>query len=524
MGDLVSKKLLGSLCLFSAAVSLTGCAFDRDFKDPTVAVLPSQDAGGLRGGAIQPGGGGEVQIEALPAQYSDGFVVKPVLRQGRQRALPAIEIDGLSLTEAGLQDALQMILAGSGVTLGVEGGRAALDKSRGVTLTRVSGKLDHVLDQMADSMGFFWGFDGRVLTIEAERPFVMSLPPSVDAEAFAGMANTIRWLGAQDVYLDKTLRTVSFKCGSKALERIEQYMASVRETRSLLVYEVKIYQVDLSDSSEQGINWNAMAASDLARGKALSATMPVGLSTSDVAATDLSSAAALTRSGAGLGAVIATPYFSVDALVAFLKTQGQVKTVSQPRLTMLNGGQGMIRVGQSTTYLAKVGSNLSSGISQVTVETKDLRTGVELKLRGDESDNTVYTNIDLKFSELNVMTKSNVMGTELKLPTVDDRELSTSVRLPPGYTVLLGGIFLERDASQRDIGASTNYRTGSVKRSELVVTLQPMIVRFGARDNGAKTGARGRDFSALPSVDVKPDVISAASAAAAFNSAVGSRP
>lgn len=498
MGEQLVMRFVASICITAA---LGGCAFDRNFRASAPASLPSEMPDGLKGGAIQPGGGGEVQIEHLPSQFSDGFVVKSVLPEGARRPLPDISVQDLSLTEAGLQDALQMVLSGSNISLGVEGGRAAFEKTRGVALTRLSGSFSSVLDQMAQSMGFFWSFDGRLLSIESERPFVMSLPPSVDAEAFTGMATTIRWLGAQDVYLDKTLRTVSFKAGSRSLERIEQYMASVRDTRSLLVYEVKIYQVDLSDSSEQGINWNSMAGSSLARGKAIGPTTPLGMATGDGALKDLASAAALTKSGAGLGAVIATPYFSVDALVAFLKTQGQVKTVSQPRLTMLNGGQGMIRVGQSTTYLAKVGSNLSSGISQVTVETKDLRTGVELKLRGDESENTVYTNIDLKFSELNVMTKSSVMGTELKLPTVDDRELSTSVRLPPGYTVLLGGIFLERDASQRDIGASTNYQTGSVKRSELVVTLQPLIVRFGPKKQVPA------NIGALPVVQSSPAVI-----------------
>lgn len=475
-----------TLTALSAAIALSGCSTPTGFREPGKIEIPSSPL--TPDQLVIPSDHGEISIGEGRASESEeyGFYMRAMEEPGNV-ALPDFYIDDLSVTESGLKDALQMILDEVNVTLDIEGGPRALERNGPISFVRLRGSLSTVIDRLASSMGFFWRFDGKTVTVEPDRAFVIELPPAVADDSFAGMSNTIAFLGAKDVMLDRVMRTLSFRANAKGLEKITKYMDKVRATRSMLVYNLQIYQVDLNDAGENGIEWNRLGGSNLSRPKAVSATNPLiaAATGGSVSASDLATAAALTRSGAGLGAVIAGPYFNIDAFMAFLKTQGKVKTVSQPRLALLNGGKGMLRVGQTKTFVSKVGSNLGSGISQVTVETRDLRTGVELSLAGDESDRTIYTRIKLILSDLRPFDKFTALGTDLNLPTVDDREMETGIRLPAGYTALLGGININRESDQKDVGLGTNFRSSKVERSELVIVIQPTIVRFNGKKNPA---------------------------------------
>ncbi|MEC5217385.1 hypothetical protein RCH09_002343 [Actimicrobium sp. GrIS 1.19] len=165
-------------------------------------------------------------------------------------------------------------------------------------------------------------------------------------------------------------------------------------------------------------------------------------------------------------------------LINFLQTQGNVKAISRPRLAVISGTRGSLRVGQSTTYVSKVGTNFSTSVNQVTTETRDLKTGLDLTLFGDFSDNTVYTRIGLAISEIVSLSKFTALGTDLTLPTTADREINTVVRARPGDMILLGGITIDRDASDARRGLSQNGRSDSVTRSELVLAMKAKVVYF----------------------------------------------
>ena len=481
-----TTKLLKTAIALAAVSALTGCmTLGRDFKEPTpVDKFPTQ---------VQPR-----TLQRMPAAEEDApadsaitidetaFMVRPVKPQ--EVNLPDFYVHAMSATESGVQDSLQLMLEGSGLTLNVEGGPRAMERFGATSIQNVHGSLRDVLNTLSEQIGFFWSASKGTLTIEPDRMFVVELPPVLAEDSLASMANTMQYLGARDTYLDRMSRTLVFRANRKTLGVIDQYLEGVRATRSMLVYEIKVYQVDLADSNTEGISWNGLGGtSQPVLNAAGSTTSPVNTAGSPPGTGvgslvgDIAKTFALTATGTGLGAVIMGPKFSINSLVQFLKTQGDVKTVSQPRLAMLNGAKGMLRVGQTTTYVSKVGSNLSSGISQVTVETKDLRTGLELGITGEEHDSTVYTRVSLSLSELVRFNNYTTLGTELKLPDVTDRELNTAIRLPAGYTALLGGITVTRESDDRNRGIQQNTKTLSVQRSEIVMVLKPTIVRFKRR-------------------------------------------
>jgi MSHA biogenesis protein MshL len=454
-----------------------GCAFNREFRAPDVTTdtTPAKDIA-----TVTPGTSGEIDLGSALGISPTTFMVRSVRPMGG--TLPDVVVRNLSVTESGLQDALQLLLSGTGLGLQIEGGPRAFERHGPVTLQGLGGSLTQVIDRLAGAFGFYWTVEDNVVVVEPDRQFVVELPPVLAEDSLAGMTNILQTLGAKDVFLDRIGRGLALRANSRALKQIEQYLERVRETRSMVVYEMQVYQVDLSDTSQRGLDWGRLGASSLDRAKPIGATTPTAATSSDATvASDLAKAIAITPSAGGLGVVIRGPTFDLDALVQFLKTQGTVKTVSQPRLAMMTGAKGMLRVGQSDTVVSRVGSSLSSGVSQVTAETRDIRTGLELSLVAEESDRTIYTRVSLSLSQVLQLKERSVLGTNLTLPQIADRDLETVIRMPPGYSAVLGGITVNRGASQRDIGAATNLATTDVTQSEFVIVLKPTIIRFSGR-------------------------------------------
>ncbi|MFN7505726.1 MAG: hypothetical protein ACK5Q1_09205, partial [Limnobacter sp.] len=135
-------------------------------------------------------------------------------------------------------------------------------------------------------------------------------------------------------------------------------------------------------------------------------------------------------------------------------------------------------VGQSTTFVSRVGSQIVNGVAQSTADTQNLRTGLEVSLTGESHDSTIYTRINISITELLALKRFTALGVDLNLPEVADRELKTQVRCRPGDTILLGGITVSRaqDDSQEGLGIFSKVK--STKQTELVVTIRPRLLMF----------------------------------------------
>jgi MSHA biogenesis protein MshL len=466
---------------------LAGCAtgFQRDFRSPKVDVTAAAPAVQDMAPA---GEAGEIDLARGIGVTPNTFYVRSHRPNGGD--LPPIVVRNLSVSESGLQDALQLAIEGAGLSLNVEGGARALEHSGAVSVYGLSGPLREVLDRLAEAMGFFWSVKGKVITIEPDRQFVVELPPVLAEDSLAGMANTMQFLGARNAHLDRIARTLVFRANAKVLARIEDYLAEIRATRALIIYQLQIFQVDLNDSSQQGVKWDQLIRS----------SQPLAspaLGTSGAVPAALAQSMALLGTQTGFGAILAGPRFSIDLMVDFLKTQGTVRTISQPRIALLAGSKGTLRVGETNTFISRIGSNISSGVSQVTAETRELQTGLQLSLIGELSDNTVYTHIALGLSALLSNQQQTILGTSISLPRVTGNELDTVIRLPAGYTAFLGGITVDRHSQDRGIGISQNTTTNAVTRSELVIAVKPTVIHFEPRKTAA-AAARSSGAASTP--------------------------
>ncbi|MFT5591317.1 MAG: MSHA biogenesis protein MshL [Bradyrhizobium sp.] len=456
-------------------VALNGCAsFPRPLAHPKDAIVQAPESRTID----DAGTDASLDIDAGFGS-DDMFLLKPIIDSAR---LPDITLRGISVTESGVYDALRLVLKGTGIALNIEGGSKGSERFGPISAFDVKGSLAEVLDNLSESIGFFYQFRKNTLFIQPEQQFVVELPPALSEDNAAGLTNTLQFLGAKDPYIDRLNRSLVFRTNRPSLARIESYLQKIRETRSLIIYDVNIFQVDLKDNSDTGIQWNKLAWAGTpglaANPVSTATTINPAVAGATTAAQKIGNAVNGGIAGLGLGLVLSSSRFSVDMLINFLQTQGNVKAISRPRLAVISGTKGSLRVGQSTTYVSKVGTNFSTSVNQVTTETRDLKTGLDLALFGDFSDNTVYTRIGLSISEIVSLNKFTALGTDLTLPTTADREINTVIRARPGDMILLGGITINRDATDIRRGISQNGSSDTVTRSELVLALKSKVVYF----------------------------------------------
>ncbi|MDX1669244.1 MAG: hypothetical protein R3194_07500, partial [Limnobacter sp.] len=223
---------------------------------------PDQDTQTIRDNLVRPnydipvvsaGAQIDLPIESLP---TDSFWVRPTFGQGE---LPDLYISNLSVTEQGLFDVLQIIFSDTSFPLSFEGGPDASSRYGVVTVNNLNGTLTEIMNKLGEIMGFFWTVSSSgVVRIMPEQQFVVTMPPVLAEDNMAGITNTIQYLGARDLYLDRINRSVVFRANRSALEAIEGYLDKARQSRSLIVYDMNVLQVDLNDSNNMGVRWELL--------------------------------------------------------------------------------------------------------------------------------------------------------------------------------------------------------------------------------------------------------------------------
>jgi MSHA biogenesis protein MshL len=472
--NLPRKRLVAAV---AACVMLaSGCSVLRRDTLPsadTPPTLPSKQI------AIGNSDDSAAQLDIDAEQIGRSPFLFAAMHQPSRERLPNKPIRNLHISEGALYDSLRLMLDGTGIALSFGGGQLQGARYQTTMISNLDGTLPDVMEKLSKALGFFYRLEGGVLYVVQEEQFSLELPPILDDDSLASLTNSLQFLGAKDVYLDRESRLLTLKSNRVRLDALRQYIDHIRETRSMLIYDLSIFQVDLTDGSQTGVQWNKFTHNSLPGGHPLDLSLTGGQS--------ITSAAGNVAGAFGIGLVYNTAKFSLDALLSFLKTQGNVRTVSQPRIAFMAGSKGKLRIGQSTRYVSKVGTNTGTSLSQTTVETSDLQTGLDMSLFGDLHDGTVYTKLSLSLTNLIQFNRFTALGTDLTLPQTADREYRSTVRALPGDTILLGGLIQERDSvavsglplADKAVVLGNKNLEGS--KSELVLVLKARVVRFGKK-------------------------------------------
>lgn len=404
----------------------------------------------------------------------DMFISLPLEKSD---SLPDVKIQSFSISNATVYDFIRIILEDTGVSFSIDTEHTGANVvRRTVTATNIKGTLKEVLDTFSDSVGFYYYYVDGVLHITPDRQYIAKIPPV--NELFESLPPMLKTLGATDVFIDKTSRTVTYRAGKPVQNKAASYLKWVRDNKKLIVYETYIAEVVLDDSTSTGIQWNKLSLFG-----SVSHT-PVAVNIANVG-----TAGSVAAGAVGVGAVFSGKHFALDVLANFLKTQGTVNQLSRIPMMLVAGGDTSFHNGGTDYYVSSIGAPTIATNGQVIQgqsQLSPLSTGIDLKLSGDIYDGTVFTKVDMLMNSLTgYATFPAGAGQTMQAPITADRKVTTTVRVRPGDTIMIAGINYEKYQSNvsglpgvTGSVALTSTNNRIAQRSELVMVMRPRVIQF----------------------------------------------
>ncbi|CAH2032357.1 pilus (MSHA type) biogenesis protein MshL [Trichlorobacter ammonificans] len=287
----------------------------------------------------------------------------------------------------------------------------------------------------------------------------------------------------QNVVINRLTGTIMVTATRTNLAAIEKFLDTLKASlnRQVLV-EARIIEVQLNDATTFGIDWDF-----LANAKWFNSTGAItgGFGALANTAADVMKTGTFRLGYAG---------GNVNGLLTALKTQGEVKTLSNPRISVMNGQTALLSVGRNTNYISKVTSTTTSASPPVTtfsVETSNVLSGMMIGLAPNiNSRGEIAMTVTPIISDLIKLDPKDVGSgdnkTSINVPTVDLRELSTTIKVRSGEMIVIGGLISNKNSLQDEkipmlgdipwLGTLFSRKNYEDKRTELVVVLQPYLV------------------------------------------------
>lgn len=499
--------------------------------------LTSSCTSGRYAGKVQSGGAVEAN-----SRIAEEFMVQPRVEPPRKigfspssEELSPLETRAISISARNtpLRDVLYTIAESAFLNLVIEKG---VDPEVPVTMTLKNMNIQDVLDTVLSSVDYFYTIRNNILTIkvmdtkifEFGQPSVIqdysvtvggdmlgntksgsagvsgSITQKVESDkdsfkfwdsiekSIAGMlhvqpnpqpsqAGSSQW--SPNFSINRMTGTIVVTASKKDLIRVENYINSLKKTlRRQVLVEARIVEVQLIDSLQYGIDW-----SFLGRGWDTVGNLGAGTTGFTNALNNL-------------------PNFNISmtggdftSLMRALQQQGNINVLSNPRVNIMNGQTAFLSVGRKVDFISKVettSTGTSTSVPTVTysVETSSVLSGVIFGIVpyiNDASDNNISMTISPIITDL-VRLDSKTIGSsgsnavELSLPTVDLRELSTTVQVRDGQMVIIGGLMQNKERLEDNnvpflahiplIGYLFKNRDRSSEKTELIIMLRPVIV------------------------------------------------
>jgi len=292
----------------------------------------------------------------------------------------------------------------------------------------------------------------------------------------------------ENFVINRLTGTIMVTATKKNMQKVEQYLNTLKNVmgRQVLI-EAKVIEVSLNDSLRYGIDWTFLA-------EGVTRTVPwrIGGGTHD-----FTSVIPANTPFSDINLSITTGNIrDLSFIVKALSQFGDVRTLSNPRISIMNGQTSLLTVGRNFTFISKAESNVTtsgtgSPIITYTVETSNLLSGLIIGIVPyiDEKGEISLTITPVIANLLGITEKtfgSAGAQTIIQLPTVDLRELSTTVKVKDGEVVILGGLIKKEESIAENktpilgdipiLGNLFKSHDRAQTNTELVILLQPRII------------------------------------------------
>jgi len=179
---------------------------------------------------------------------------------------------------------------------------------------------------------------------------------------------------------------------------------------------------------------------------------------------------------ATLGLSFLTGDWLLDLEISALESDGEGEVISTPRIITANQAEAFIQQGVEIPYEEAT----SSGATSVQFKEAVLELKVTPLITPD---NRIQLDLNIKQDTVGEIFQTARGGS---VPSIDTRELATTVLVANGDTIVLGGIFQDEKASKEEkvpwlgdipgLGVLFRRRANETKKRELLIFVTPTIV------------------------------------------------
>ncbi|MFL1405776.1 pilus (MSHA type) biogenesis protein MshL [Marinobacter sp. M1N3S26] len=274
---------------------------------------------------------------------------------------------------------------------------------------------------------------------------------------------------------------VMVRANGETLRQVRDYLERTELImQRQVVLEAKVLEVALNEGYQQGINWSDVQSS-AGRQDYFTAQSLGGQS---IRPSDI---------GGLFSATIRAGDFS--GLIQLLGEQGNVQTLSSPRIATVNNQKAVIKVGTDEFFVTDIDFDENDSVTATdrvttSVELTPFFSGISLDVTPQISeDDSVTLHVHPSVSEVNDQNKVITIGDQdvtlpLALSTV--RETDSVIRAESGQIVVIGGLI--QNISEDDnaavpffseipfLGEAFRQRNFQSRKSELVILIRPIVV------------------------------------------------
>ncbi len=264
----------------------------------------------------------------------------------------------------------------------------------------------------------------------------------------------------------------------KQLDRIEKYIKILKERlHKQVLIDVSIISVTLENKSSTGINWEKFE-----------------LSLKNQATYDASGASSSLGGNINFAnnlTVISNNLFTMEGLLNFLKTNGETKIVSSPKILTLNNQQALITVGDNINYRVPEDTTNNATTTTTTVTTYknySIFIGVLLNITPEISENNeIILRINPSVSNFKYSEDDGKQVAPREIaPDTSEKKLSTVVKVKDGSTIILGGLITNSKGKDNSnvpvlseiplLGNAFKHTEDSLTSQELIFVIRPKII------------------------------------------------
>lgn len=292
--------------------------------------------------------------------------------------------------------------------------------------------------------------------------------------------------------INKNAGLITVTATFSQMNRFQGYLKKLQDKVQLQVLiDVQILAVTMKEGNTKGVDWSQLyKIQNLALSTEILAAQNVEEFTDNTITTALYPNLNGANAATTASLVKATGSATLNEVVKFLDTQGDVSAISNPKVLTLNNQPALITVGTEYFYKLTSTETLASGTSGTQSQNENVQSvfaGVLLDITPEISDDKTIT---LKINPSVSETRQDISATssvDRKMPPdLDRRQLSSVVTVKDGSRIILGGLITTKNTQDTNqvpllgdipgLGYLFKFEESSKTIQELIIIVEPHII------------------------------------------------